>query len=172
MAEMVMNNHSNNQNDEWYTPPEYIESSRRVMGVIDLDPASSEIANRTVQANEFYSIEDSAFEHTWNGRVWMNPPYSRVIKDFINKLVEEHEAGNVTEAIVVTNNGTDTRWFHQLSSVASAVCLHRGRIGFLNQDGVRIDNNNKGQVFTYIGSRPERFAEEFAQYGTIADIRR
>lgn len=170
-AEMVMNNHSNNRNDEWYTPPEYIESARWVMEGIDLDPASNEVANQTVRATEFYSIENSAFTHEWEGRVWMNPPYSRVIKEFINKLVLEFETGNVNEAIVVTNNGTDTKWFQQLTGVSSAICLHRGRIGFLNSDGVRIDNNNKGQVFTYLGPRPERFAEEFGKYGRIAIFR-
>lgn len=167
-AMMVMNNHSNNTNDEWYTPPEYVDAARRVMGGIDLDPASNAISNEWIGAAEYYSIENSAFNHEWHGRVWMNPPYSRIIKEFINKLVTEHEAGNVTEAIVVTNNGTDTRWFQQLSGAASAICLHRGRIGFLNEARERIDNNNKGQIFTYIGNRPDRFREEFEQFGSIA----
>lgn len=167
-ALMVMNNHSNNMNDEWYTPPEYVESARRVMGGIDLDPASNAVANEYIGAEKYFSIEDSAFNHEWRGRVWMNPPYSRVIKDFTNKLVEEFLAGRVTEAIVVTNNGTDTRWFQELMSVGSAICLHKGRIGFLNKKGDRVDNNNKGQVFTYLGPNLDAFAEEFEEYGTIA----
>ena len=166
-AVMVMNNHSNNENDEWYTPQEYIESARTVMGGIDLDPASNEAANARINAAEFFTIKNSAFNHEWKGRVWMNPPYSRVIKDFIAKLVEEYHAGNVTEAIVVTNNGTDTKWFEALTSISTAICLHKGRIGFENQDGVRINNNNKGQVFTYIGKNFEAFREEFKQYGRV-----
>ncbi|MGL6099726.1 MAG: DNA N-6-adenine-methyltransferase [Fusobacteriaceae bacterium] len=166
-AEMVMNNHSNNNNDEWYTPPEFVNSARWVMGGIDLDPASNAIANENVGALEFYSLENSAFLHTWRGRVWMNPPYSRVIKDFVNKLVDEYDAGNVTEAVVVTNNGTDTQWFHRLAGASSAICMVKGRIGFQDADGVRINNNNKGQIFTYLGDDPETFKTEFEQYGLV-----
>ena len=51
---------TNNSHDgEWYTPSRYIESARRVMGSIDLDPASCEKANRTVKAGTYYTVEDN-----------------------------------------------------------------------------------------------------------------
>ena len=40
----------NSGNNEWYTPARFVELARSVMGGIDTDPASSAIANRTVQA--------------------------------------------------------------------------------------------------------------------------
>lgn len=166
-AAMVMNNHSNNLNDEWYTPQKYIEAAREVMGEINLDPASNEAANQVVDADNYYSLENSAFDNEWFGKVWMNPPYSRIIKLFAHKLVEEFEAGRVTEAVVVTNNGTDTQWFHKMGSVASAFCLHKGRIGFINETGDQVQNNNKGQIFTYLGSNPERFKEVFSEFGLV-----
>ena len=172
-AEMVIGNQGNNQNDEWSTPPEYIESARRVMGSIDVDPASNHLAQQYVNAGAYYTKENSSLvpEVEWCGNIWMNPPYSRVISEFVSKMENQFRLGNINSAIVVTNNGTDTRWFNTLLGMSSMVCFTRGRIGFINQNGERIRGNNKGQCFFYIGRDPERFAEEFEQYGNILEVR-
>ena len=50
---------------EYYTPPAIIEAARQTMGGIDLDPASCEQANRTVQAANYFSAEDNGLLQPW-----------------------------------------------------------------------------------------------------------
>lgn len=156
---------NNSGENEWYTPECYIESARLVMGSIDLDPASSEIANQTVNANLFYTQEEDGLSKEWFGNIWMNPPYSQpLIFQFISKLVESNQ---VNQAIVLVNNGTETKWGQLLMKHSSAVCFHQGRIRFIDKYGNLGDAPLQGQMICYLGSEANNFVNEFNQYGTI-----
>lgn len=153
--------------NEWYTPPEFIAAARTAMGGIDLDPASSEIANQTVKAATFHSIEDDGLAKAWGGRVWMNPPYAQpFIMNFVTKLVEELANGHVEQAIALTHNYTDTAWFHLAANSAAAICFTRGRIGFLSPTGQRAAPT-QGQAFFYFGPNTKPFADAFGSFGLI-----
>jgi phage N-6-adenine-methyltransferase len=161
---------NNSGDNEWYTPPEFIEAARLVMGSIDLDPASSEVANRTVGAERIYTAADDGLTLTWAGRVWMNPPYEKGLIDrFAEKLRDEVKAGFVTQAVVLVNNATDTRWFATLCEVASMVCFPTGRIRFHKPDGER-GAPLQGQAVIYIGGHHEGFARAFASFGMVAKV--
>ena len=153
----------NSGNNEWYTPSEYIEAARQAMGSIDLDPASSETAQRTVQAAKYYTAESNGLDKTWRGNIWMNPPYaSDLIGKFISKLSEERQ--NYNQAVVLVNNATETEWFRMLISEASAVCFPKGRVRFYMPDG-KTGAPLQGQAVVYIGDRTDSFFEAFSRIG-------
>jgi len=56
----------------WGTPVEYVDLARTVMGVIDLDPASSDQAQSTVQALQHFTQADDGLKRVWHGNVWLN----------------------------------------------------------------------------------------------------
>lgn len=154
--------------DEWYTPLEFIEAARRVMGDIDLDPASCYEAQEVIKARHYYTKQDdslqSAFE--WRGRVWLNPPYSMpLIKQFVTKLIDQFDMGHVSQAVILTNNSSDTSWFHELLSRFPA-CFTRGRVQFWRANHEAF-GARQGQTLFYLGEDMTKFAQEFSQLGQV-----
>lgn len=153
--------------NEWFTPAQYIAAAREVMGDIDLDPASHPVAQQTVQAFDYYTAEDDGLLQQWHGRVWLNPPYVQpLIAQFVTKLLDEIEAGRVSQAILLTHNYTDTAWFHEAEAIANLLCFTRGRIKFVDADGEECAPT-QGQAFFYYGPHIERFADVFRRFGFV-----
>ena len=153
---------NNSGNGEWFTPPKFIASARKVMGGIDLDPASCQAANAIVQADRFYTAEDDGLLHEWSGKIWLNPPFALVAR-FVEKLL----SSDFEQAIVLTNNATETGWMKSLAEKASAMVFHTGRLAFLRhgEEGEEKSKPMQGQVFSYIGPNPDAFLDEFSSYG-------
>lgn len=154
------------ENNEWYTPRDYIVAVHAVMGGIDLDPASNETANEIVQAAEFYTLEDDGLSRLWKGRVFLNPPYGRLAGQFVERLVDDFGLGQVTAGIVLVNaHCTDTAWFQCLWD--GVLCFTDHRIDFYRPGSKTKNQSTHGSAFAYFGPEPERFAVEFATFGPI-----
>jgi phage N-6-adenine-methyltransferase len=153
--------------NEWYTPAQYLDAARELLGGFDLDPATSEAAQARVKAAKWFTKDDDGLAQEWRGKVWLNPPYAQpLIQQFVDKLVEEVEAGNVTEAILLTHNYTDTGWFHTAERAAANICFTRGRIRFEGADG-SFAAPTQGQAFFYFGNRGGAFRQAFQQWGFV-----
>jgi len=154
---------------EWYTPAKWIEVARSVIGEFDIDPASSEVAQKQVKAASYYTKEQNGLSQPWHGRIWLNPPYERhLIRRFVEKLISEIESGNVVEAIMLTNSQTEAAWFQLALSRAACICFPYRRVRFERPDGSVSENGPlHAQTFFYYGTAPARFVEGFRPYGAL-----
>lgn len=160
----VSNNAGNN---EWYTPKEYIDMAIAVMGSIDTDPATSELANKTVGASLIFTAENDGRGKTWRGNVWMNPPYSQpLISDFCNAVSEKYDSQEIQQACILVNNATETAWFQRLLESASAVCFPKSRVRFISPDG-KPSAPLQGQAVVYLGDRIDEFHRVFSEVGSV-----
>lgn len=149
---------NNSGNNEWYTPPKYIEIARLVMGSIDCDPASSYIANQTVKASTYYTVEEDGLTKDWIGNVWLNPPYAQpLMSQFADKLIEQMDKGNIKQACVLVNNATETNWFQTLAQRAAAIWFIKGRIRYLDMTGNVANTPLQGQCILYYGEKVDKF---------------
>lgn len=157
---------NNSGNNEWYTPAAIIDAARAVMGGFDLDPASSEIANRTVGAEQIFTQDDNGLNQEWPvGRIWMNPPYAQpLMGQFASKFAAEIRRGS--EGVVLVNNATETGWFQEMAEECSAICFPRARIKFLDPDG-NPGAPLQGQAIIYCGPDADAFEEAFHGFGLV-----
>lgn len=178
-------------NVELYTPPEIIQAARTVLGEIDLDPASSEIANQRVKAKRIFTKADDGLHQDWRGNVWMNHPWGaretackknckkkacvkrgyHLDKElpgnaaWINKLVNEYERGNVDQALCITYASTGEAWFKPLKRYP--LCLLDGRTSFYTPEGIKLNQNTKGCSVAYLGKNISAFIKSFSEFGGV-----
>lgn len=154
---------------EWFTPPKFLDAARAVMGRIELDPASSEVAQRTVQADRYYTIEDDGLLQPWFGNVWLNPPYAKaLVVAFAERLADHFQDGTVSQAVALVNNATETKWFQGLAATAAMLCFPDGRIEYFDEFGESIGQPLQGQVLLYFGHRGDAFRKQFSSFGFCA----
>jgi hypothetical protein len=152
---------------EWITPKPFIYLAQQAMGDIDLDPASSDVAQRNVGAKRYLTPDDNGLQQKWLGRVWLSPPQGRgQMPAWTGKLIEEYELGRVTEAILLVPNATDTEWCHRLYAFDGGLpwITPRGRIQF-ESPGRKTTTPANGQIFFYFGKRPLEFFRRFLPLG-------
>jgi len=149
---------------EYYTPLEIVAAARNAMAGIDLDPASSEIANLRIKAKSFFSMEDDGMSKTWVGKVWLNHPFGKISTPlWMEKLVSERV--NYECACSISFAATSEKWFRPLLKFPQ--CFIYGRTNYFLPDGTQKMGASKGSVVTYVGNHPERFYSAFKHLGEI-----
>ena len=115
----------------WQTPKSLLDSIYQVFS-IDLDPCSptNNKRNAPVKANVHYTEEDNGLELPWFGTVFLNPPYGRELKLWIEKAKREVEIGNAKTTIALIPARTDTIWWHKYIAGYAHILFLKGRLCF------------------------------------------
>jgi DNA N-6-adenine-methyltransferase (Dam) len=166
-AAMLDDEHGHHDGDEWGTPPEIIEPVRAFYGgQINCDPATNLVAQKIVRATIYYTKQQNGLEREWRGNTFLNVPYSN-LGPWVNKLISEHDAGHVTEAVCLVNSSAvGTEAFNLLLNAAAGACVLRERIRFL-LNGEAQCRAMTGQVLFYLGPRFSEFTRAFRPLGSV-----
>lgn len=148
---------TSHESDDWCTPPEVLEPALKLLERIDLDPCHH--PQSLVNAGVQYSKKEDGLGQHWQGKVFLNPPYSDK-KAWITKLVEAYDKGWVTEAIALLPSSTEAEWFELLDKYPR--CFVRRRLRFVNSKHTA----NHGSVVFYLGKDVRRFERAFRDLGT------
>ncbi len=116
--------HFSSKTDDWYTPQEFFEALDAEFH-FTLDPCSSK---ENAVCDKFFTIEDDGLSKSWAGeRVFMNPPYGRVIGSWMKKALAESMRGALVVCLIPAR--TDTKWWHECCALGE-VRFIKGRLKF------------------------------------------
>lgn len=132
--------------DDWYTPPYIIEA----LGLTyDLDPCSPKGGVPWIPATHHYSEEDDGLLQPWEGRVWLNPPYSEPWP-WLDRL-REHGNG-----IALVPADTANRGWQRSAPFSNAVCFLRDRVTFVRLENDNVTSARFPSCLIAFGGRAER----------------
>lgn len=120
--------------DTWTTPRNFFEKLHQEFN-FTLDAAalrSSAVVPNYLGPDHDYLWRRDALTVEWanasgGGAVWLNPPYGRVIKDFVAKADAESKKGITVVCLVPSR--TDTKWWWD-SCIHHEIRFIKGRLKF------------------------------------------
>jgi len=113
---------------DWETPQDLYEELNKEFN-FNLDPCSSDSNHK---CDKYFTIEDNGLEQDWRGHnVFVNPPYGRQIKHWVEKSYNEGQKPNTTVVMLIPAR-TDTRYFHDYIYHKAEIRFIKGRLKFSN----------------------------------------
>jgi phage N-6-adenine-methyltransferase len=118
----------------WETPPEVFNPLNQEFQ-FTLDPCC---VPETAKCKKYFTPIDNGLMQSWTGEVvFVNPPYGREIKYWVEKSYKESLKGATVVMLIPAR--TDTNWFHTFIKDKAEVRFIKGRVRFL-QDGKQKDS--------------------------------
>lgn len=116
------------QNMDWATPQAFFDKLDLEFG-FTLDPCANSSNHK---CDRYYTEADNGLSKSWRGEtVFCNPPYGRLLKDWVKKCSEEAKQPDTTVVLLVPAR-TDTAYFHDYIYQQPNVEIRflRGRLKF------------------------------------------
>ena len=126
MNEQTLKTMFSSATDLWATPQDFFDRLNAEFH-FTLDPCSD---GTNAKCSKYYTPKENGLIQDWSGeRVFMNPPYGRVIGDWIRKAYEEGTKPN-TLVVALIPARTDTKYWHDYVMRAKEIRFVRGRLKF------------------------------------------
>ena len=118
-----MNVHFSSKTPEWATPQDVFDKLN-IEFRFTLDPAATK---KNAKCKRFYTTKENGLKQPWKDeRVFVNPPYGRVIGAWVEKMA----TGGASVCVGLLPARTDTRWFHDYILGKAEIRFLRGRLKF------------------------------------------
>jgi phage N-6-adenine-methyltransferase len=112
--------------DQWATPQDFFDGLNNEFN-FTLDPCADEFNHK---CNKYFTEEQDGLKQDWQGeRVFCNPPYGSVLKDWVKKCSDESKKPN-TKVVMLIPARTDTKYFHEYIYNKSEIRFIKGRLKF------------------------------------------
>ncbi len=109
---------------EWATPQWLFDQLNRDFG-FTLDPCATK---ENAKCSKYFTVAEDGLKRSWDYQVvFMNPPYGRVIGDWMRKAWESSQRGATVVCLVPAR--TDTDWWHRYA-MRGEVRFLKGRLKF------------------------------------------
>lgn len=181
---------------EFISPPLILDAVYSLLGEIDLDPLSSDLAQQHVQANHYLTPMDDGFnsEEPWSGRVYCFPPsgmwtYNKKRGKFnlshtynvngisgpvlgFQKMLAYYCQGHIRHGLYYANNLEVIRMDQRIFDFP--VCIPSFRPRLYRYDGEKIEHrDSEAGVFVHFPNPEkttesiENFIDSFERFGRI-----
>jgi len=118
--------HFSSKSNEWNTPDDLYNILYKEFN-FTLDPCTNGENNK---CEKFYTEKENGLIHDWSKDiVFMNPPYGRQIRQWVEKAYNESLKGSKVVCLIPSR--TDTKYWHDfIFNKASEVRFIKGRLKF------------------------------------------
>lgn len=140
--------HVNNA-DDWRTPPRMFEDLQNYFcdgGRFRMDLAADE---HNALCEDFFDKSIDALRCDWpdDGVLFANPPFGRRT----TKMWAESFCSKRKDVVAIMPDNISTSWFHDFAVNQCLIHFVRGRVAFLNNEGVRMGGNTTGSIILRYG---------------------